>query len=336
MYYEQNMSQDQIARSLITSRSNISRILSVAKKRGIVEIKINGSTQRETDIEEMLISRFGLRAALVAKVPRSTSDYKAAGQLAVQSFLNHLKPGVKVAVSWGRSIQAMVDTLENDSRPDLTFIPMMGGMTSVPSCYSGETLIRVLAEKFNAGYQILHSPTIVQSPEIKLALMKEPSVAAVIDSARDADVAFVGIGSRGANSSIHILQSAGINNEDNPEFFSKWVGDIAGRFFDREGKPVSTQLDTKTVGLELTEIAKMKRVVGVAAGDEKTDGILAALRGGLISELVTSFSCAFKLLELAEREKLGDWSSSRAASQPQPRWAPSAAIRASQCPGSLQ
>jgi len=304
MYYEQNMSQDQIARSLITSRSNISRILSVAKKRGIVEIKINESTKRETDIEEMLISRFGLRAALVAKVPRSTSDYKAVGQLAVQSFLNHLKPRVKVAISWGRSIQAMVDALDNENRPDVTFIPLMGGMTSIPSSYSGETLIRSLAEKFNADYQILHAPTIVQSPEIKLALMKEPSVAAVIESARNADVAFVGIGSRGANSSIHILQSAGISEKDNPEFFSKWAGDLAGRFFDRDGKSINKQLDQRTVGLELGEIAKVRRVVGVAAGDEKTEGILAALRGGLISELVTSSNCALKLLEAAESKKL--------------------------------
>ena len=304
MYYEQNMSQDQIARSLITSRSNISRILSVAKKRGIIEIKINESTKRETDIEEMLISRFGLRAALVAKVPRSTSDYKAVGQLAVQSFLNHLKPRVRVAISWGRSIQAMIDALDNENRPDLTFIPLMGGMTSIPSSYSGETLIRSLAEKFNADYQILHAPTIVQSPDIKLALMKEPSVAAVIDSARNADVAFVGIGSRGANSSIHILQSAGINEKDNPDFYSKWAGDLAGRFFDRDGKSISKQLDSRTVGLELSEISKMKRVVGVAAGDEKTEGILAALRGGLISELVTSSNCALKLLEAAESKKL--------------------------------
>ncbi|MEY3335881.1 MAG: hypothetical protein RL566_804, partial [Actinomycetota bacterium] len=304
MYYEQNMSQDQIARSLITSRSNISRILSVAKKRGIVEIKINESTKRETNIEEMLISRFGLRAALVAKVPRSTSDYKAVGQLAVQSFLNHLKPRVRVAISWGRSIQAMIDALDNENRPDLTFIPLMGGMTSIPSSYSGETLIRSLAEKFNADYQILHAPTIVQSPDIKLALMKEPSVAAVIDSARNADVAFVGIGSRGANSSIHILQSAGINEKDNPDFYSKWAGDLAGRFFDRDGKSISKQLDSRTVGLELSEISKMKRVVGVAAGDEKTEGILAALRGGLISELVTSSNCALKLLEAAESKKL--------------------------------
>ena len=167
MYYEQNMSQDQIARALLTSRSNVSRILSVAKKRGIVEIKINEATKRETDIEEMLISRFGLDAAMVAKVPRSTSDYKAVGQLAIQSFLSHLKPRVKVAISWGRSIQAMVDALEPEKRPDLTFIPLMGGMTAIPSSYSGDALIQSLAEKYSAQYQVLHAPTIVQSPDIK-------------------------------------------------------------------------------------------------------------------------------------------------------------------------
>lgn len=306
MYYEQNMSQDQIARALLTSRSNVSRILSVAKQRGIVEIKIIEESRRETEIEEMLMSRFGLRAAMVAKVPRGTSDYQAVGQLAVGSFLNHLKPRVKVAISWGRSIQAMVDALDAENRPDLTFIPLMGGMTPVPSTYSGEALIRSLAEKFNAQYQILHAPTIVQSPDIKVALMREPSVAAVIEGARTADVAFVGIGSKGANSSQHILQSAGMTESENPEFYAKWAGDLAGRFFDREGNAVNSRLDNRTVGLDLAEIAKIKRVVGVAAGEEKTEGILAALRGGLISELVTSSNCATRLLEAAENKKLGE------------------------------
>jgi DNA-binding transcriptional regulator LsrR (DeoR family) len=306
MYYEQNMSQDQIARALLTSRSNVSRILSVAKQRGIVEIKIIEEARRETEIEEMLMSRFGLRAAMVAKVPRGTSDYQAVGQLAVTSFLNHLKPRVKVAISWGRSIQAMVDALDAENRPDLTFIPLMGGMTPVPSTYSGEALIRSLAEKFNAQYQVLHAPTIVQSPDIKVALMREPSVAAVIEAARTADVAFVGIGSKGANSSQHILQSAGMTEAGNPEFYAKWAGDLAGRFFDREGNAVNSRLDNRTVGLDLGEIAKIKRVVGVAAGEEKTEGILAALRGGLISELVTSSNCATRLLEAAENKKLGE------------------------------
>lgn len=304
MYYEQNMSQDQIARALLTSRSNVSRILSVAKKRGIVEIKIVEVAKRETELEDMLVNRFGLLQARVAKVPAGTSDYKAVGQLAASHFLTHLKPRVKIAISWGRSLQAMVNELEEDQRPDITLIPLMGGMTATPSSLSGETLIRSLASKLKAEFQVLHSPTIVQSPDVKLALLQEPSVKSVIDAAKTADVAFVGIGAKDATSSSYILQAAGLNKEEFPDFFSRLAGDVAGRFYDFDGRVIDTRLEARTVGIDLADLRKIKKVVGVAAGEDKTLGILAALRGKLISELVTSSSCALRLLGMADDKEV--------------------------------
>lgn len=302
MYYEQEMSQDQIARALLTSRSNISRILTVAKKKGIVEIRIAETAKRETELEDMLISRFGLRSALVATIPSGSSDYKPVGQLAAQHFLAHLKPGVKVALSWGRSLQAMVNELDEDNRPDVTLIPIMGGMTATPSSLSGETLIRALATKLNAEYLTLHAPTIVQSQEVKAALMQEPSVKSVIDAASAAEVAFVGIGSKESLSSNYILETAGINKVEHPDFWSKVAGDIGGRFFDSDGEVIDTRLEKRTVGLDLSEMRKIRRVVGVAAGEDKTVGILAVLKGRLISDLVTSSNCALKLLGLADQK----------------------------------
>lgn len=304
MYYEQNMSQDQIARALLTSRSNVSRILSVAKKRGIVEIKIVEVAKRETELEDMLVNRFGLLHARVAKVPPGTSDYKAVGQLAASHFLTHLKPRVKIAISWGRSLQAMVNELEEDQRPDITLIPLMGGMTATPTSLSGETLIRSLATKLKAEFEILHSPTIVQSPDVKLALMQEPSVKSVIDAAKSADVAFVGIGAKDATSSNYILEAAGLNKDEFPEFFNRLAGDVAGRFYDLDGKVIDTRLEARTVGIDLADLRKIRRVVGVAAGEDKTLGILAALRGQLISELVTSSSCALRLLGMADDKEV--------------------------------
>jgi len=304
MYYEQNMSQDQIARALLTSRSNVSRILSVAKKRGIVEIKIVEVAKRETELEDMLVNRFGLLHARVAKVPPGTSDYKAVGQLAASHFLTHLKPRVKIAISWGRSLQAMVNELEEDQRPDITLIPLMGGMTATPSSLSGETLIRSLASKLKAEFQVLHSPTIVQSPDVKLALMQEPSVKSVIDAAKSADVAFVGIGAKDATSSSYILQAAGLNKEEFPDFFNRLAGDVAGRFYDFDGQVIDTRLESRTVGIDLADLRKIRRVVGVAAGEDKTLGILAALRGKLLSELVTSSSCALRLLGMADDKEV--------------------------------
>jgi DNA-binding transcriptional regulator LsrR (DeoR family) len=112
----------------------------------------------------------------------------------------------------------------------------------------------------------------------------------------------VGIGSRESSSSNYILETAGINKVEHPDFWSKAAGDIGGRFFDYQGKVIDTRLENRTVGLDLDELRKMRRVVGVAAGEDKAMGILAALRGKLLSDLVTSSSCALKLLGLADQE----------------------------------
>jgi len=296
MYYEQEMSQDQIARALLTSRSNISRILTVAKKKGIVEIRVTEAARRDTQLEEMLSARFGLRAAAVASVPDGTGDVGLIGELAATHFLTHLKPRAKVAISWGRSMEAMVLAVESHQRPDVTLIPLMGGMTGAPNSLNGETLIRSLAEKLSADFQVLHAPTIVQSPEVKTALIREPSISLVIEAAKNADVAFVGVGSKESSSANYVLEAAGMTQLHHRDFWSKFEGDLGGRFFDANGKSIDSQLDERTIGIDLEDLRKIRNVVGVAHGADKAPGVLAALRGQLITELVTSQDCAKRLL----------------------------------------
>ena len=296
LYYEQRLSQDQIAKQLLTSRSNISRILSVAHDRGIVEVRIHESDRRDHDLENLLVRRFGLRAAHVAVIPKYSTEYEGVGQLAAQVFLANLKPAAKVAISWGRSLQAMVNALDEVDRRDVKLIAIMGGMTDIPNSISGETLLRSMAEKLNASFQVLHAPTIVQNREVRDALMREPSVKEVIEAAKQSDVAFVGVGSKESSSSNSILQAVGISAATHPEFYKKFAGDLAGRFITDEGKAVDSKLEDRTVGLDLKELKGLKRLIGVAAGEDKSPGIAAALRGGLLAELVTSSKCAMRLL----------------------------------------
>lgn len=299
MYYEQDMSQDQIARVLLTSRSNVSRILSEAKKKGIVEFKVVEHSKRDTDLEQQLVARFGLRTAYVAKVPEGIDEYQAVGQIAAQVFLNHMKPNAKIALSWGRSLEAMVEEIAENNRPDLTIIPLIGGMMEVPAAINGENLVRVLASRIKADFKILHSPTIVQSSAVKSAFMSEPSIKGVIELAKNADIAFVGIGSKGSTSSQYILEAAGLQEATHRPLFKNVVGDIACRFYGENGEPVDQGLESRTVGLELGELRKIKKVIGIAVGDDKPPGVLGALRGNLVSTLITSSECARRVLELA-------------------------------------
>ena len=60
------------------------------------------------------------------------------------------------------------------------------------------------------------------------------------------------------------------------------VGDIALRFFDNYGQAIQTDVDERVIGINLDQLAQVKRVVGVAGGPEKKEAILGALRGGLV------------------------------------------------------
>ena len=60
MYFVDGASQQDVAKALGTSRSNMSRMLSAARQQGIVEIRIVNSAQRRNDLEGELKQRFGL------------------------------------------------------------------------------------------------------------------------------------------------------------------------------------------------------------------------------------------------------------------------------------
>ena len=75
------------------------------------------------------------------------------------------------------------------------------------------------------------------------------------------------------------------------------VGDICFRFYDAEGKPITSSLMKRVIGIDLIKLRACKRVVGVAGGAQKMQSILGALRGGLIDVLITDQRTAEALLD---------------------------------------
>ncbi|MFZ9751254.1 MAG: sugar-binding transcriptional regulator, partial [Candidatus Nanopelagicales bacterium] len=229
----------------------------------------------------------------------------AIGTLAAQALTENLKKDAKVAISWGRSLQAMVTLIEDDHRPDVKFIPLMGGMTEIPSGINGENLIRTLASKFNAEFSTLHAPAIVRTKEAREAFMAEPSIKEVLDEAQHADLAIVGIGARGSSSTNSLLRAAGIDPQTDTAFYANLAGDMASRFYDLNGNIVDKSIDERIIGVELSGLRNVKHVIGLAAGADKARGMLGAINGKHITELITTAKGALALLQLVEDQRLG-------------------------------
>lgn len=66
LYYEQDMTQAQIARELGIYRTTISRLLKRGREQGIVTIAINYDYNENLWLEQQLKQKFGLKEAVVA------------------------------------------------------------------------------------------------------------------------------------------------------------------------------------------------------------------------------------------------------------------------------
>ena len=64
-YYDQGKSQAEIANEFGISRSAVSRLLTEAREKGIVEITVHYPWRTSPELEEALVSTFGLNLILV-------------------------------------------------------------------------------------------------------------------------------------------------------------------------------------------------------------------------------------------------------------------------------
>ena len=80
------------------------------------------------------------------------------------------------------------------------------------------------------------------------------------------------------------------------------AGDIAARMYDIEGKPVGHGWDDRIIGLDLAQVRRIPHVIGIAAGQGKALGVIGAVRGGYVSELIVSSSCALAIVRYLDAE----------------------------------
>jgi len=297
MYFLDGRSQDDIARVLGTSRSNVSRMLTAARAQGIVEIRVHGQTARAGELEQALRERFGLAHVRVAAFRPGADVLSGVGELAARWLEESLRDGMVLGLSWGTSLQAMVAAVSVDQPCNVDVVPLVGGLKTADSLVAGQELVRELASRLGATYRYLHAPALLRSKAARDALLAEPAIIEVLACARTVDLAIVGLGSAGTGSSSEVVDGLGLSRAEREAFLAAGpVGDTCCRFFDAQGRAIVGVVHDRVIAVELEDLAGIPTVIGVAIGVEKAPGVLAAIRGRIIDGLVTDASLALALL----------------------------------------
>lgn len=300
MYFVDGLSQQDVASALGTSRSNVSRMLTAARRQGIVEIRIIDSAQRHYDLELDLKTRFGLHDCQVSAYTPGTTPAGSVAKLSSQWLLDNVNEGQRIALSWGTALQSMVWETTATRRYEVEVVQLVGGLSSVNAEVTGQELVRELATRLGARYRYLHAPALVTSDEALKAFVGERSVANALDAAKAADIAFVGVGTFGDSSSGAIIASMALSPEERAQLdgFSP-AGDICARYYDINGAPIPfAPITDRVIAVDLEDLRRIPMVVGVTSGRVKAPGLLGALRGGHLDVLICDESAARATLAL--------------------------------------
>jgi DNA-binding transcriptional regulator LsrR (DeoR family) len=126
-------------------------------------------------------------------------------------------------------------------------------------------------------------------------LLAQKGLKDVFSLARAAELYVVGIGEVGAHA--HMLATGTVTDKELREVKRAGaVGEVIGRFLDKNGQAVAAELNERAVAVKLEEI-KGKSVVAVAGGADKTEAIKAVLESHVIKGLITDEATAKAIVD---------------------------------------
>jgi DNA-binding transcriptional regulator LsrR (DeoR family) len=303
MYYEQDMTQNEIAEVLGLSRVKIYRLLKQAKEAGIVHIVIDWAVQRDAALEQAICTAFGLREALVMRTSTEDSSrgLSRLGQLAARYLEGLLKEATTMAICLGRTTYEVIHAIRPDFQSRVRVVQAMGSSPYSLDQYDSSSLVRQLAQKLGGEALYLLSPAIADSSEAAVTIRSQREIKRTLNAARSADIALIDIGN--LDPAISGIVKAGAMEADELLALSDAgaVGDIAWQIYRLNGELYPCDFNRRVIGITLEELLHIPTTFAVAMGVEKAVAIVGALHSRAIDVLCTDDTAVRRALEIAKQ-----------------------------------
>lgn len=293
LYYIGEFTQQEIGEYLGIPRLRVNRLLDKARKNGIVHFSIRSSDSRRMRIEQELTASFHLKDAFVVPTPIDGKDVNESVAQAAAMYINQrIDKSSFINMGYGDTTSRVLNHLSNMSEFPVNVVSLTGGV----NYYLPNTRSNI----FNAKLYLTPTPLMMKNADMVTAIEDEPSVKQILDMVTLSQLTVVGIG--GMNENATILTNGMLTHNDFLLLSMKGaVGDILCHFIDKDGKPVSSDIEGRLISTSLDTMKSLENTIGVAAGRNKVEAILAALRGELLDILITDEDTASEILNLSRQ-----------------------------------
>ena len=307
LYYEERLTQTEIAGRLGISQVAVSRLLKRAEEYGIVRTTVISPPGAFAELEGLLEQRFGLSQVVIAEAARDAEEavLNAIGSAAAQLLESTLKSGEVIGISsWSASLLSMVDQMHPVRKiQKCTVVQMLGGIGNPSAEKHANHLATRLARLVHGDTRFLPAPGVVGSAGAAKILSQDPYVRETLEFFDKITLALVGIGSLEPSALVASSGNSFSSEELSIVQQSGAVGDICLRFYDANGKEVKEPIGNRVIGIDLERLRRIRTTIGLAGGKRKFAAILAGLRGKWINTLVTDQYTADRLAKHSAKEQ---------------------------------
>ncbi|MEC5198397.1 deoxyribonucleoside regulator [Arthrobacter sp. PL16] len=300
MYYLQDLTMNAIARELRTSRSTVSRLLSMARATGLVQIQVNNPSDRAPALEQQIRRRFGVEAHVVP-VADSISDSEVLDRVAIQAARTIgplMDSNAIIGVAWGSTLSAVSHHLTRKQTHDSTIVQLNGaGNTQTTGITYASEILRRFGQAYGARVEQFPVPAFFDHAATKTAMWEERSVRRILDLQQRMTMAIFGVGSIGSGIPSHVYSGGYLDREDLETLETdEVVGDVATMFFRADGSHRDILLNARSTGPDLDQLRTVSRRICVVSGESKINGLRGALAAGLATDLILDEGSARRLV----------------------------------------
>jgi DNA-binding transcriptional regulator LsrR (DeoR family) len=298
MHFVEGKKQSEIATLLNLSTAKVNRMIKQGRELGMVNISVTSPFQRLVELEQALSNKWQLENALVTPTVSNSlqTALQQVGTAAADLLVQNIRDGDVIAITGGKGVSALVENLNVERKFDVTVVPLTG-------CVQGKHYTDVnhvatlLAERLGGKAMLIHAPLFAENEKEKEMLFSLRQIREVFELAKSASLALTGVGSiLTPTSSYYDLHP--ISAEDRKALIDRGaVGEFVAHLITENGELCDVDLNRRLLALAPDDVARIPKIIGIAAGEEKVKPVQAILNGKYISSLVLDEATATSALK---------------------------------------
>lgn len=294
MYYEANLTQNDIAQRLGVSRPLVSKMLTKARECGIVSITVNDNVMDDMNavVLQDLCQKFQLKGGLI--IPDTVDFHKMIRQTAIYLGME-IQSEYNIGLGWGSPLGYVVKEMAHNSFKSSpgTVSPLIGRPPVSNEHYAVNEMVRSMAQALGRRNYRIEEKAFAVSREEKLAAEKKSAYMSMLLKWRELDMAVMAVQNYPSSpDEATEMRFGDVLRRQHA------VGSFLSYFYNIHGDVISGENDF-TCRISLADLRHCHKVYAIGYG-ARSESVLGALHTGIFTHVLLLEKQAQEILKISK------------------------------------